>query len=97
MKTGIRGKWHHWFVVLDADTGLPLLTSLLDSRGEWACRWMGTQLKALGHVPRAFITDGMVAYRYLKQTLGESTQHLLCHFHHQQGITRWLKACPRSS
>jgi len=87
----IRGKWYYWFVVLDAGTGIPILTSLLDSRGEWACRWMGFQLKALGQIPIAFITDGMPGYSYLKEMLGEGVKHLLCHFHYQQAASRWVK------
>ena len=87
----IRGKWYYWFVVLDMGTGLPILTSLLDSRGEWSCRWMGLQLKKLGQRPIAFITDGMAAYSYLKEVLGEGVKHLLCHFHYQQATSRWVK------
>ncbi|MEW6621337.1 MAG: hypothetical protein AB1422_18735 [bacterium] len=44
----IQGKWYYWFVVLEAKTGLPILTSLLESRGKWACWWIGAQLKMLG-------------------------------------------------
>ena len=87
----IRGKWYYWFVVLDMETGLPILTSLLDSRGKWACRWIGLQLKKLRQRPIAFITDGMAAYSYLKEVLGEGVKHLLCHFHYQQAASRWVK------
>ena len=87
----IRGKWYYWFVVMDVGTGLPILTSLLDSRGEWAYRWIGWQLKKIGQIPKAFITDGMAAYSYLKEMLGEGVIHLLCHFHYQQATSRWIK------
>ncbi|MFH1897346.1 MAG: hypothetical protein ABH886_03785 [Candidatus Desantisbacteria bacterium] len=32
----IGGKWRYWFVVLDIKTNIPILSSLLDSRGEWS-------------------------------------------------------------
>ena len=44
----IRGKWRYWFVVLDSDTGLPALASLLGAKSQWACRWIGIKLKAKG-------------------------------------------------
>ena len=87
----IQGKWYYWFVVIDNGTGLPILTSLLDSRGKFACQWIGWQLKNLKQIPKAFITDGMAAYSYLKDMLGEGVIHLLCHFHHQQATSRWVK------
>jgi len=30
----IRGRWHHWFVVFDVPTELPVLAALLPSRGQ---------------------------------------------------------------
>jgi transposase-like protein len=33
----IRGKWYYWFVVLDSETGLPVLASLLGTKSKWAC------------------------------------------------------------
>src|SRR5215468_888618 len=83
----IRGRWHYWFVVLDVATELPVLTALLPSRSQWACRWLGVQLRRLKQVPQVIITDGLQAYAYLAQ----GAQHVLCRFHHQQGVTRWLK------
>ena len=82
----IRGKWHYWFVVLDVATGLPVLASLLPSRSKYACRWIGVKLKSIGKIPRVIITDGLLSYNYLV----EGAKHILCHFHHQQGVTRWL-------
>jgi transposase-like protein len=83
----ICGKWHYWFVVLDDQTGLPVLASLLSSKGEQACRWIGCMLKRIGKMPGVIITDGLLGYRYL----AEGARHILCLFHHQQGVTRWLK------
>jgi transposase-like protein len=82
----IRGRWHYWFVVLDVPTELPVLAALLPSRGQWACRWVGRQLRALNKVPQVFITDGLQAYAYLVP----GARHVLCRFHHQQGVTHWL-------
>jgi len=87
----IQGKWHYWFVVLEARTGIPILTSLLGTRGKWACWWIGYQLKQLGQIPKVFITDGMEAYGYIKEVLGGCVKHLICHFHHQEATSRWVK------
>jgi transposase-like protein len=83
----IRGRWHDWFVVLDVPTELPVLAALLPSRGQWACRWVGRQLRQLKNVPQVLITDGLQAYAYLVP----GAKHVLCRFHHQQGVTHWLK------
>jgi transposase-like protein len=83
----IRGRWYYWFVVLDVPTELPVLTALLPSRGQWACRWVGRQLRQLKKVPQVLITDGLQAYAYLVP----GAKHVLCRFHHQQGVTHWLK------
>jgi len=83
----IQGKWHYWFVVLDTQTGIPVLASLLPSKSRWACRWLGIMLKRIGKNPRTIITDGLRSYHYLM----DGAKHILCHFHHQQGVTRWLK------
>jgi transposase-like protein len=83
----IRGRWHYWFVVLDVPTELPVLAALLPSRGQWACRWVGRQLRQLKNVPQVLITDGLQAYAYLVP----GAKHVLCRFHHQQGVTHWLK------
>jgi transposase-like protein len=88
----IRGKWRYWFVVLDTQTGLPVLASLLPTRSKWACRWLGIMLKRIGKIPRVIITDGLLSYGYLMDKAQvPDVKHILCHFHHQQGVTRWLK------
>jgi hypothetical protein len=72
---------------LDGATELLVLAALLPSRGQWACRWVGRQLRQLQKVPKVLITDGLQAYAYLVP----GAQHVLCRFHHQQGVTPWLK------
>jgi transposase-like protein len=83
----LRGRWHYWFVVLDVPTELPVLAALLPSRSQWACRWVGRQLRLLKKVPRVLITDGLAAYAYLVP----GAKHVLCRFHHQEGVTHWLQ------
>jgi len=83
----IRGRWHDWFVVLDVTTELPVLAALLPSRSQWACRWLGVQLRRLHKVPQVIITDGLQAYAYLAQ----GAKHVLCRLHHQQRVTQWLQ------
>jgi transposase-like protein len=83
----VRGRWHYWFIVLDVTTELPVLAALLPSRRQWACRWLGWQLRQLKKVPHVIITDGLQAYAYLVP----GAKHVLCRFHHQQGVTQWLQ------
>lgn len=83
----IRGRWQYWFVVLDVTTELPVLGALLPSRSQWACRWIGAQLRQLKKIPRVIITDGLQAYAYLVP----GAKHVWCRFHHQQGVTHWLQ------
>jgi transposase-like protein len=85
----IRGKWYYWFVVLDSDTGLPVLASLLGTKSRWACRWIGVKLKQIGKIPRWVITDGLAGYSSMVEYL--KARHILCHFHHQKRVTVWLK------
>jgi len=87
----IRGKWLYWYVVLDTETGLPVLASLLPSTGKWACRWIGVMLKRIGKIPRIIITDGLPGYGHVMAGMKRKVKHILCHFHYQKGITRWLK------
>jgi transposase-like protein len=48
-------------------------------------------LKHLGTPPHIIITDGLAAYGSAIVTVLQTTKHLLCVFHHQQGVTTWLK------
>lgn len=86
----IQGRWHYWYVVLDRATELPVLAVLLPSRSRWACRWVGLMLRRIQKVPRVVITDGLLAYHSLIELL-KGARHVLCRFHHQQGVTVWLK------
>jgi len=83
----IQGKWHYWFVVLDEVTALPLVDFLSASRSGWVCRWLGVRLKGTGIRIKALCTDGLASYGKLFPEI----PHLLCHFHHQRGVTSWLK------
>jgi transposase-like protein len=86
----IRMQWYYWFVVLDADTGLPVYQALLATRSADSVRWVVTELRRLKQRPRVFITDGLAAYRSVFAAL-KGVTHVLCRFHYQQGVTRWLK------
>jgi transposase-like protein len=72
---------------LDVPTELPVLAALLPSRSQWAGRWVGAQLRQLKKMPQVLITDGLQAYA----SLLPAAKHVLCRFHHQQGVTHWLK------
>jgi transposase-like protein len=86
----IRHQWHYWFVVLDKDTGLPIYQALLQSRSNASVLWIVTQLRHLKQLPGTVITDGLASYKSVFASLNNVT-HVLCRFHQQQGVTRWLK------
>jgi transposase-like protein len=86
----IRNQWYYWFVVLDADTGLPVYHALLATRSAASVTWIVTELRRLKQLPRVFITDGLAAYTSVFASLKDRT-HVLCRFHQQQGVTRWLQ------
>lgn len=83
----IKGKWHYWFVALDEKTEIPLVCYLSPTKSRWVCRWIGLWLKKFKGKAKAVITDGLQSYRYLLPDV----PHLLCHFHHQQGVTAWIR------
>ena len=75
---------------LDADTGLPVYQALLATRSAASVEWIVTELRRLKQFPSVFITDGLAAYHSVFASL-KGVTHVLCRFHHQQGVTRWLK------
>jgi transposase-like protein len=87
----IRKTWYYWFVVWDEDTGLPVLSRLLPTRTTWACCWVLVLLKRLGKVPQAVISDGLAGYAASVCVVFPTAKHLVCLFHHQQGVSRWLR------
>lgn len=87
----IQKTWHDWFVAVDEATGLPVAMALLKTRMTWACCWFLLTGKHLGLRPLAIITDGLAGYVSRIRVVFPSARHLLCLFHHQQGVTRWLR------
>lgn len=87
----IRGKWHYWFVALDTDTCLPVMDTLLPNQGKWSCRWFLLKIKLHGINPKSIITDGLVGYIGAIHQVFPAAKHLLCIFHHQQSVSRWVK------
>jgi transposase len=83
-------KWYYWFVVMDVETGIPVFQQLLATTSEASVNWILTELKRIKKLPSVIITDGLKAYH---AALGKinGIKHVLCRFHHQQGVTRWLK------
>jgi transposase-like protein len=84
-------RWHYWCVAVDEATGLPVGMALLSTRTTWACAWFILSLRRLGLRPRAIITDGLEGYVSSIRKVFPTARHLLCLFHHQQGVTRWLR------
>jgi hypothetical protein len=70
---------------------VPVLGQLLATRSRWAVRWLGVQLRRLRQIPHTIVTDGLESYHYLAQGLVAPVRHLVCRFHVQQGIPRWLR------
>lgn len=87
----LKQQWHYWFVGLDEATGLPLVSQLLPTRTTWSCCWVMVTLKRLGQAPQAIITDGLASYASAIPAVFPKAKHLLCLFHHQQGVLRWLR------
>jgi transposase-like protein len=87
----IGGKWHYWFVAIDQFTELPILAHLLPTRTRWSCQWFLIKLKRIGKYPGSIITDGLPGYISAIAKVFVESKHLLCLFHHQQGVSRWLK------
>lgn len=87
----IRKRWHDLFVSIDAESGLPVFHDLLPTRTTWACRLFVLKLKRPGLLPVAMITDGLQGYVSAIAAVFPTTKHLLCLFHHQQGVTRCVK------
>jgi len=83
----IRGKWYYWFVVLDAQTEIPLVCYLASTRSRWVCQWLGIWLGKFSGRVKGICHDGLKSYRYLLPWI----PHLLCHFHHQQRVLTWIK------
>lgn len=65
--------------------------SLLPTRTTWACCWVLAGLKRLGKRPRAVMTDGLAGYAASVPAVFPTAIHLMCLFHHQQGVLRWLR------
>jgi hypothetical protein len=86
----IRGVWYYWYVVLDVDSELPILHALLATRSEAAVEYVVSQLRQFKKLPSLIITDGLAAYQAVFSKLDE-VRHVLCRFHHQQGVSRWVK------
>lgn len=87
----IHGKWSYWYMALDFETGLPILGHLLPTQTKWACRWFLLKLKKIGVMPEIVITDGLAGYVSAICIVFANAKHLLCIFHHQQGVSRWVK------
>ena len=67
-------------------TELPVLAALLPSRGQWACRGVGRQLRQRKEVPRGLITAGLQAYA----SLVPGAPHVWCRVHQPQSVTHGL-------
>jgi transposase-like protein len=87
----IGGRWHYWFVAIDQFTELPILAHLLPTRTRWACQWFLIKLKRIGKYPGTIITDGLAGYVSAIAKVFVKSKQILCLFHHQQGVSRWLK------
>ncbi len=87
----IKSKWHYWFVALDDETGLPVFWKLMKGRSNWNCLWIVLKLKSMGLKVRVFVTDGLAGYAFAIGRVFKNATHQLCHFHHQQNVTKWLK------
>ncbi len=86
----LKGKWYYWFVVLDVATELPIYQTLLAGRSAASVEWLISELKRFKKMPKVIITDGLSSYKTVLDKI-KNVKHILCRFHHQLGVTRWLK------
>ena len=87
----IKGRWYYWFVAVDAGTGLPVMDHLLHHQTKWACRWFLVKMMRHEISPKTIMTDGLAGYSSAISFVFAKARHLSCIFHHQQGITKWVK------
>lgn len=76
--------------MLDVETELPILQTLLATRSEAAVEYVVVQLRQLKKLPHVMITDGLAAYQAVFSKLKEML-HIFCRFHHQHGVARWVR------
>lgn len=88
----IKGQWHYWFVALDGATELPIVHDLMASRRAWNCVWIVGKLKRLGLKVQSFVTDGLPGYLGAIIQVFPRALHVLCLFHHQQNVTKFVQA-----
>src|SRR5262249_39808124 len=87
----VKGKWHYWFVALDAETELPIVQGLLHRRSRWNCLWILIKLKRAGFTIKVFVTDKLKGYFWAIPRMFKEARHQLCLFHHQQNVTAFAK------
>ena len=87
----IERKWCYWFVVLDNKTGLAVTNMLLYANNADCCKLVLCECKKICSKVKVIMTDGLRGYRSAVKTVFEHAKHLTCLFHHQQGVTRYLK------
>ena len=68
-----------------------VMDTLLPNQGKWSCRWFLLKIKLHGINPKSIITDGLVGYIGAIHQVFPAAKHLLCIFHHQQSVSRWVK------
>ena len=68
-----------------------IMDSLLPNQGKWSCRWFLLKIKSHGIKPKSIITDGLIGYIGAIHQVFPAAKHLLCIFHHQQSVSRWVK------
>ena len=86
----IKGRWHYWFVALDADTKLPIVSELMAGRTQWDCQWILVKLKQ-SYNAKVIVTDGLLGYLSAITAVFSDVIHQLCLFHHQQNVTKFAK------
>lgn len=87
----IKGKWHYWFVALDAETGLPIWQELMPATSQWHCQWVLMAIKQTGYKVTVIVTDGLKAYLPAITQVFKGIIHQLCLFHHQQNVTKFAR------
>ena len=88
----IAGKFWYLFAAVDCVTGYPIHVAIYPSTSTNYCQLFLLEIKRLGYLPQAIITDGHDPYIKAIANVFPDCRHLLCRFHVIKRIFYWFSA-----
>lgn len=83
--------WWYLFAAVDCVSGYPLHVALYQSNSGVYCKLFLLEVKRLGYLPKAVITDGWDGYICAIREVFPYAEHLLCRFHLIRSVFRRLR------